>query len=85
MEGRKRSIHWWRGYLSVVSEESQDKALLTVLDVQNKFIGFSAPVRPVLGVLAEWGSILLVTQVLIFHNTGYLHVGSLFRRERCTN
>jgi len=62
MEGRKRSIHWWRGYLSVVTQEETDKATVTVLDVQNKFIGFSAPVKPVLGVLAEWGSILLVTQ-----------------------
>ena len=30
--------------------------------ILNKFIGFSAPVKPVLTVLSEWGSIFLVTQ-----------------------
>lgn len=61
-EGKKRLLNWFRGYLTVVSDEGLEKATVTVFDVQNKFIGFSAPVKPVLTVLSEWGSIFLVTQ-----------------------
>eukprot|EP00092_Neocalanus_flemingeri_P014689 GFUD01015851.1.p1 GENE.GFUD01015851.1~~GFUD01015851.1.p1 ORF type:complete len:1126 (+),score=262.45 GFUD01015851.1:53-3430(+) len=61
-EGKKRLLNWFRGYLTVVSDEGLEKATVTVFDVQNKFIGFSAPIKPVLAVLAEWGSIFLVTQ-----------------------
>ena len=53
----------YRGYLSVVSEEGSEKATVTVFDVQNKFIAFSAPIKPVMGVVAEWGTILMITQV----------------------
>jgi len=61
-EGKKRLLNWYRGYLTVISDEGLEKATVTVFDVQNKFIGFSAPIKPVLTVLAEWGSIFLVTQ-----------------------
>jgi len=61
-EGKKRLLNWFRGYLTVVSDEGLEKATVTVFDVQNKFIGFSAPVKPVLTVLSEWGSIFLITQ-----------------------
>jgi hypothetical protein len=63
-EGKKRLLAWHRGYLAVVSDEGPEKATVTVFDVQNKFIAFSAPVKPVMAVLAEWGAILLVTQVI---------------------
>ena len=53
----------YRGYLTVVSEEGSEKATVTVFDVQNKFIAFSAPIKPVMGVVAEWGTILMITQV----------------------
>ena len=55
----------YRGYLSVVSEEGSEKATVTVFDVQNKFIAFSAPIKPVMGVVAEWGTILLITQAIL--------------------
>ena len=61
-EGRKRLLHWNRGCLTVLSDEGADKATVTVFDVQNKFIGFSAPIKPVLAVVSEWGSIFLVTE-----------------------
>ena len=38
---------------------------MTVFDVQNKFIAFSAPIKPVMGVVAEWGTILLITQAIL--------------------
>jgi len=61
-EGKKRLLSWFRGYLTIVSDEGPDKATVTVFDVQNKFIAFSAPIKPVMSVLSEWGSIMLVTQ-----------------------
>ena len=61
-EGKKRLLYWYRGYLTVVSDEGLDKATITIFDVQNKFIGFTAPIKPILAVVSEWGSIFLVTQ-----------------------
>jgi len=61
-EGKKRLLHWFKGYLTVISEEEGEKASITVLDVQNKYIGFSAPIKPILSVVSEWGSIYLITQ-----------------------
>ena len=61
-EGKKRLIHWFRGYLTVITEEGEEKATITVFDVQNKFIGFTAPIKPILSVVSEWGSIFLISQ-----------------------
>ena len=61
-EGKKRLMYWYRGYLTTVSDEGLDKATITIFDVQNKFIGFTAPIKPILAVVSEWGSIFLVTQ-----------------------
>merc|ERR1719278_936784 len=61
-EGKKRLMYWYRGYLTTVSDEGLDKATITIFDVQNKFIGFTAPIKPILAVVSERGSILLVTQ-----------------------
>lgn len=38
------------------SEGDLQKHMVTVLDIQNKFIVFSAPMREVQAVLTEWGS-----------------------------
>lgn len=38
------------------SEGALEKHMVTVLDIQNKFIVFSAPMREVQAVLTEWGS-----------------------------
>ena len=46
---------------------------MTVFDVQNKFIAFSAPIKPVMGVVAEWGTILMITQVNCrFHTFNFI-------------
>jgi hypothetical protein len=37
-------------------EGALEKHMVTVLDIQNKFIVFSAPMREVQAVLTEWGS-----------------------------
>ena len=61
-EGKKRLIHWFKGYLTVITDEGLEKATLTVFDVQNRYIGFSAPIKPILAVVSEWGSIFVVSQ-----------------------
>jgi hypothetical protein len=46
-----------RLYNSLYSIEGDlEKHMVTVLDIQNKFIVFSAPMREVQAVLTEWGS-----------------------------
>jgi len=46
--------HLYSSYHS--SEGDLEKHMVTVLDIQNKFIVFSAPMREVQAVLTEWGS-----------------------------
>ena len=58
-EGKKRLMYWYRGYLTTLSDEGLDKATITIFDVQNKFIGFTALIKPILAVISEWGSIFL--------------------------
>ena len=51
---------------------------MTVFDVQNKFIAFSAPIKPVMGVVAEWGTILMITQVNCrFHTFNFFNFSIL--------
>jgi hypothetical protein len=47
-------MHLYNCYHS--SEGALEKHMVTVLDIQNKFIVFSAPMREVQAVLTEWGS-----------------------------
>jgi len=61
-EGKKKAVNWFRGYLSVATEEANGKDSMTVFDVQNKIICFSAPVRPILALASEWGTILLISR-----------------------
>ena len=42
MQGKKKMLHWFRSYLTVVTEDSVDKATVTVIDVQNK-VGIASP------------------------------------------
>ena len=41
-------------------EGDLEKHMVTVLDIQNKFIVFSAPMREVQAVLTEWGSFYIL-------------------------
>ena len=61
IEGEKTNIFWYRSYLVIVTKESpawtknsadmskgrEDKYILTIFDIQNKFIAYSAPVKPI--------------------------------------
>ena len=41
---------------------SQVKHVLTVFDVANKFVAFTAPVKPVKALLSEWGLLFAITE-----------------------
>ena len=62
MEGEKKLLHWFRGYVAVVSDDTQ-KNKITIFDVQNRFIAFEK-VKQVTAVVSEpeWDSIFLITQ-----------------------
>ncbi|XP_074656340.1 vacuolar protein sorting-associated protein 11 homolog [Tubulanus polymorphus] len=66
----KLQLHWFRGYLVVVSKDNKvlarpnaqgfDLNLVTVYDINNKFIAYSAPIPEVIDVVCEWGSLYVV-------------------------
>lgn len=67
IEGEKSNMFWFRQYLVIVTKESpgwsrsnseaakEEKFILTVFDVHNKFIAYSSPIKPVQHLAAEWG------------------------------
>lgn len=77
-EGQKLIVQWYRGYLVVVSKDSKvspksefagradvqnsDKQTLTIYDLYNKFIAYSTVFEDVIDVLAEWGSLYVLTR-----------------------
>ncbi|XP_059475193.1 vacuolar protein sorting-associated protein 11 homolog [Neocloeon triangulifer] len=73
IEGKKKLLQISRTYLVVVAEDknkavgssSDENAIscetVTVLDLQNKFLVFTAPAREVQAVLSEWGYFLVLT------------------------
>ncbi|XP_039352437.1 porphobilinogen deaminase isoform X2 [Mauremys reevesii] len=76
-EGQKLLVHWYRGYLIIVSKDrksspksefagsdpqNSDKQMLNVYDLCNKFIAYSSVFDDVVDVLAEWGSLYVLTR-----------------------
>ena len=71
-EGDKKLVGWFRGYLVVVSKETKklarnpvsglEKDMLSIYDITNKFIAYSAPFPDVTAVLGEWGSLHVITR-----------------------
>ncbi|XP_065653424.1 vacuolar protein sorting-associated protein 11 homolog [Hydra vulgaris] len=63
-DGEKKMVSWFRGYLVVVSKEMKQLPktagtglsmnILTVYDINNSFIAYSAPFPDVVAVLTEW-------------------------------
>ncbi|XP_077990077.1 vacuolar protein sorting-associated protein 11 homolog [Glandiceps talaboti] len=73
-EGDKLLLQWYRGYLVLVSRENKtiprgatggaptrNMNVVTVYDIQNKFIAYSSPIPEVLDVLCEWGSMYVLS------------------------
>ncbi|XP_061596224.1 vacuolar protein sorting-associated protein 11 homolog [Cololabis saira] len=76
-DGQKLLAHWHRGYLFLLIRDVKspnktgfgsrerfqpDKHLLTVYDLDNKFIAYSASFDDVIDVVAEWGSFYILTR-----------------------
>lgn len=69
IEGEKSHLCWFRNYLIVITKEmpiwsknsadlhskKEEKYNMTIFDIQNKFIAYSAPLKPVQALASEWG------------------------------
>ena len=51
-----------QGAMNQLGGQSQVKHVLTVFDVANKFVAFTAPVKPVKALLSEWGLLFAITE-----------------------
>ncbi|XP_058450947.1 vacuolar protein sorting-associated protein 11 homolog [Malaya genurostris] len=74
LEGRKTLLQWFRSHLLIVSKNSRmsgansESFVLTVIDIQNKFIVFTCPIEEVAAILTEFGSCYILTESKqIFH------------------
>ncbi|XP_056449620.1 vacuolar protein sorting-associated protein 11 homolog [Gadus chalcogrammus] len=76
-DGQKLLAHWYRGYMLLLTKDAKspskaafasretspsEKQLLTIYDLDNKFIAYSAPFDDIIDVLAEWGSFYVLTR-----------------------
>jgi hypothetical protein len=69
-EGEKLQLYFYRGYMIIVGKEnnplprgsgqSVEMNTVTVYDIQNKFIAYSAPFPEVISVFCEWGSLYVL-------------------------
>lgn len=66
-------MDWFRSYLVIISkQDSEEKSspneetpsgdLITILDIQNKFIVFSMVLDEVKAVITEWGAFYILTE-----------------------
>lgn len=73
-EGEKIILHWFRSYLVVVGKYEKpinppsrapspiEMNVVTVYDIQNKFIAYSAPFPAVVAIISEWGTLYVLSQ-----------------------
>ncbi|CAB1316601.1 unnamed protein product [Coregonus sp. 'balchen'] len=76
-DGHKLLAHWHRGYLLLLTRDTKspnksefgsretspsEKQTLTIYDLDNKFIAYSASFDDIIDVLAEWGSFYILTR-----------------------
>ncbi|XP_028664283.1 vacuolar protein sorting-associated protein 11 homolog [Erpetoichthys calabaricus] len=76
-EGQKLLAHWHRGYLVLLSRDkkspnksqfgsretlSSEKQILNIYDLDNKFIAYSGTFEDIIDVVAEWGSLHILTR-----------------------
>lgn len=73
-DGEKILLHWFRSYLVVVGKDTKavhasgitsppiEMNIVTVYDIQNKFIAYSAPLPAVVDIVSEWGSLYILSQ-----------------------
>ncbi|XKL60972.1 hypothetical protein PGB90_008029 [Kerria lacca] len=83
VDGPKVCLQWFRSYLIIVAQDEntvhspvtvsstnrkKDKYVITVLDIQNKFIVFSSVIQEIIAVLPEWGSFYILTKDRNLHH-----------------
>lgn len=76
-EEEKVILHWFRSYLVVVGKDNKhvvptvgasgphagpEKTIVTIYDIQNKFVAYSAPTPGVVDVFSEWGLLFVLAQ-----------------------
>uniref|UniRef100_L7M659 Vacuolar protein sorting-associated protein 11 homolog n=1 Tax=Rhipicephalus pulchellus TaxID=72859 RepID=L7M659_RHIPC len=69
-EDEKLLLRWFRTYLVLVARDAKtsrsaggpDKTIVTIYDIQNKFVAYSAAIPGVVDVMAEWGSLYVLVQ-----------------------
>ncbi|XP_023235262.1 vacuolar protein sorting-associated protein 11 homolog [Centruroides sculpturatus] len=73
-EGEKVILHWFRGNLVVVGKDNKaipslsssgssvEMSIVTVYDIQNKFIAYSAPFSGIVNIVSEWGMLFILNQ-----------------------
>uniref|UniRef100_A0A3P8YJ81 Vacuolar protein sorting-associated protein 11 homolog n=1 Tax=Esox lucius TaxID=8010 RepID=A0A3P8YJ81_ESOLU len=61
-DGHKLLAHWHREQLSQILSRPSEKQILTIYDLDNKFIAYSASFDYIIDVLAEWGSFYILTR-----------------------
>eukprot|EP00117_Sycon_ciliatum_P023495 scpid32393/ scgid19961/ Vacuolar protein sorting-associated protein 11 homolog len=66
-EGDKTRVLWFRNYLVVASLDTKTMArqggmcTLTIYDIQNKFTAYSSPLPEIVDIVAEWGSLFIIS------------------------
>ncbi|XP_040575131.1 vacuolar protein sorting-associated protein 11 homolog [Lepeophtheirus salmonis] len=62
-EGEKSNLYWFRNYLVIASSSEGDKdVVISIFDVQNKFIAYSGEVPKVSALLSEWGNLYVLSE-----------------------
>lgn len=74
LDGKKTLLQWFRSHLLIVSKNTRVSGsngagfVLTVIDIQNKFIVYTCPIDEVAAILTEFGSCYILTEnKQIFH------------------
>jgi len=67
-------LHWFIGYLVIVSKVSGkgdvtgERTTVTIFDINNKFIAFTSAIANAIQVISEWGSLLVLTKDKKIHS-----------------
>eukprot|EP00118_Oscarella_pearsei_P021494 m.241535 g.241535 ORF g.241535 m.241535 type:complete len:421 (+) comp40206_c0_seq26:703-1965(+) len=69
LAGEKTMLHWFKSFLVIVYRDMRQRATgpsgktvhqLTIYDIRNKYVAYSAPFPDVQAVLSEWGALYVI-------------------------
>ncbi|XP_065843977.1 vacuolar protein sorting-associated protein 11 homolog [Oscarella lobularis] len=68
LEGGKSILHWFKSFLIIVYLDTRQRGpsgktvhQLTIYDIRNKYVAYSAPFPDVQAVLSEWGALYVIS------------------------